>query len=381
MAQQTPPFALQNASHSAALFRQAVSSLLYQAGPMDGTSYVVSAQSTPNMTVQVAGGWTWADGTQVASVTGQNFSTQASYFGINDAPATLTIATANGTNPRIDVVYAAVADQQYSGSTNNIVLGVQTGTAASSPLVPTLPVNAIDLAHVRVNASVTSILNTNITATSTGQSATAGGLVVGTPIPCTSGTRPSGTRLGQPIYETDTQRLLVQNGGSFTPVMSFTVVCTSGTRPTSPLLGQYIYETDTASMRLWTGSAWALIPNVTSWTAFVPTSTTQLSNVASGPVGGGANSPVWGWRVEGNRVFCRGWTASTAGIAPASALTTAIPAAFRPPAVTSLNVSIDSPSTMVELRLEMDTTGVMYCWHALSAGSYLNFDQVSWPLS
>lgn len=286
MAQQTPPYAIQAASHSAALFRQALSSLLYQTGPMDGASYLVSAQSTPNMTVQVSAGWLWVDGTQVANATGQNFSTQASYFGLNDAPVTLTVTTANGSNPRIDVVVAVVTDAQYSGATNNITLAVVAGTPASSPVVPTLPNNAISLAQIAVGAAVTSITNSNITATSTGNSSALGGIVQGTLVPCTSSTRPSltFTRRGQLIHETDTTQLRIATGGAWTTFGSSTLSCTSTTHPSSPVTGMTVYETDTGFEVVWTGTAWVRINGLsdTGWTTLTPNAG---NGFAAGPIG------------------------------------------------------------------------------------------------
>jgi hypothetical protein len=64
-----------------------------------------------------------------------------------------TIAAADPTNPRIDVVYAG----------NDGLIGVATGTPAGSPVAPSFPFTAIALAHVAVGATVTSILNADIT--------------------------------------------------------------------------------------------------------------------------------------------------------------------------------------------------------------------------
>ena len=58
MATQSPPFTLQNAAHSAALFRQAAFSAFGQGGTLNAADLIVSAQSTPNMSVQVAAGRT-----------------------------------------------------------------------------------------------------------------------------------------------------------------------------------------------------------------------------------------------------------------------------------------------------------------------------------
>jgi hypothetical protein len=85
------------------------------------------------------------------------------YTSYNDAAVTASIATANATNPRIDLVCLTVNDAYYTGSTNNIVVNVVTGTPAGSPTVPSTPANSIALAQVYVGAAVTSITNSNIT--------------------------------------------------------------------------------------------------------------------------------------------------------------------------------------------------------------------------
>lgn len=166
MVAQSPPYALQNSAHSAALFRQATSSaFLPGGGVLAAGELAVTAQATPNMSVAVAGGRAWIPGTQIANVTGQTFSTQAAYFGLNDAPVSLTISAADPTNPRIDRVVAYVQDAFYSGAVNSLSLAVVTGTPAASPSAPAAPSNALTLATVAVAANATSITTANITVT------------------------------------------------------------------------------------------------------------------------------------------------------------------------------------------------------------------------
>lgn len=164
------PFALQNGSHSASLFRQAVSSVVPNAGGVVAAGDLnVTQTGTPSMGVVVGVGRAWVPGTNVANFSGFTYSSQAMYFALNDASVTLTIAAADPTNPRIDIVCLTVNDSQYTGSTNNAVLQVITGTPAASPTAPTAPANTLVLANVAVAANATSIGNANIT-----QKATAG---------------------------------------------------------------------------------------------------------------------------------------------------------------------------------------------------------------
>jgi hypothetical protein len=85
----------------------------------------------------------------------------------NDAQDTLTITTADPTNPRIDLVCATVRDAFYSGANNDVIFQVIAGTPAGSPVAPALPANSISLATVAVGAAVTQINTANITDTRT----------------------------------------------------------------------------------------------------------------------------------------------------------------------------------------------------------------------
>lgn len=162
------PFALQNSSHSASLFRQAVSSLVPAGGGLvTNGDLAVTQTGTPSMNVSIGVGRCWIPGTNVGNVSGGNFSSQAMYYGQNESPYTASVATSDPINPRIDVVYAAVQDSQYSGVSNAGVLSVVTGvptSGASYPAnAPAIPSNATALAYVVVAANATSIVNANIT--------------------------------------------------------------------------------------------------------------------------------------------------------------------------------------------------------------------------
>ena len=322
MAQQTPPFVIQASSHSAALFRQMLQATWMRTGIPDSLSFGVAAQATPNMTVLLQGGQSIIDGSQVSAIFGSTgLSTQGDYFGLNDAQVTLTIATSNSL-PRIDVVYVAVNDAQYSGATNNVVLGVVTGTPNASPTVPALPNNAQSLAQVLVAANVSSITNGAITKTD-GSSITGAAIVAGTMYPCTTTTRPAGPRVGQPIYETDTTQLRVQNAsGAWQTFASTTLACTSTTRPSSPVAGMTVYETDTGLCKVYTGSAWATInvysPPDTGWQSLTV-------NTAAGFAAGPTLTPRY--RVYDNVAYVQ---IEVSGTWAANAVITTLPTAARP---------------------------------------------------
>ena len=155
MAVQSPLYVIQNASHPAKTFRQANGYYVNTEGVGTTGDLAVTANSTPAMNVDVAAGEVWIKGD---SATDQGF-----YFGYNDATVNLAIASADGSNPRIDIVVAQVNDAAYSGSANNSELKVITGTAAASPSAPSLPSSAYKLATIAVGAGVTTIVSGNIT--------------------------------------------------------------------------------------------------------------------------------------------------------------------------------------------------------------------------
>ncbi|MHB8671815.1 MAG: hypothetical protein ACYDAD_14855, partial [Acidimicrobiales bacterium] len=122
---------------------------------MGGGDLAVTANGTPNMSVNVAAGEIWIPG----SIT----TRQGLYYGLNDASVNLTITPSDPTNPRNDLVVATVQDAQYAGATNTWLLQVIAGTPAGTPLDPTVPANSYKLARVVVAANAASIVSGNIT--------------------------------------------------------------------------------------------------------------------------------------------------------------------------------------------------------------------------
>jgi hypothetical protein len=168
MAMSSVPYALQNATHNANLFRQAVASGIPPGGGIvTPGDFTVTQTGTPSMAVIVGVGRIWIPGTEVANVTGGNFSSQSMYYAENESADTRTVATSDPTNPRIDVVYAYVKDQAYSGTLNvsdyAVATGVPTPGATYPTNAPTLPNNALALAWINVPAGASSIINSNIT--------------------------------------------------------------------------------------------------------------------------------------------------------------------------------------------------------------------------
>ena len=86
---------------------------------------------------------------------------QGGYITGTMTSASLTLAAADSSNYRIDLVCVTVNDLGTSSS--NAVVQVVTGTPASSPSAPSLPANSISLAQVLVPPGSSSISTGNIT--------------------------------------------------------------------------------------------------------------------------------------------------------------------------------------------------------------------------
>jgi hypothetical protein len=157
MTLQTPPSWLQAGSYPAQYDRLTAQALWATTGIIGSSSLAITANSPAGMSVRVASGW--------AAIVGTTTSNMGVYTIFNDAQDTLTITTADPTNPRIDLVCATVRDAFYSGANNDVIFQVIAGTPAGSPVAPSLPANSISLATVAVGAAVTQINTGNITDT------------------------------------------------------------------------------------------------------------------------------------------------------------------------------------------------------------------------
>ncbi len=135
MALRTPPSWLQNGSHPAENDRLTAQAIFATTGIVTSGSMAVTANSPVGMSVLVASGW--------AAIVGTTQANMGTYLAYNDATDTLTITTADPTNPRIDRVVVTVNDAYYVGATNNVVLSVLAGTPAGSPTAPATPANSI----------------------------------------------------------------------------------------------------------------------------------------------------------------------------------------------------------------------------------------------
>ena len=155
MALRTPPSWLQNGSHPAENDRLTTQAIFKTTGVVNAGDLTISQNGTPNMSVNVSAGW--------AAIVGTTQGNMGTYLAYNDAATNLTITTANGSNPRIDLICVSVSDSYYVGTTNSVAFNVVAGTPAASPSVPATPANSIALGQIAVGTGVTSILTANIT--------------------------------------------------------------------------------------------------------------------------------------------------------------------------------------------------------------------------
>jgi H-type lectin domain len=204
MAEINPPGWLQNRTdHTAQTDRTLADTLTAGSAVVGINDFKVTQRAAgANMSVDVAGGLAFVEGTESA--------TQGAYTVRSDStPTNVAISASNPTLPRIDLIVARVQDAFYSGSTNSWSIQAVTGTAASGPTAPAAPNNSLILAQISVGANVTTITNANITDKRT----ISWGRLYSGDLVCTSTTRPANPWQGLTIFETDTLSQYIYSGG------------------------------------------------------------------------------------------------------------------------------------------------------------------------
>jgi hypothetical protein len=160
-----------------------ITAFFYDQGIVNGSG------GAPGTTVGVLGGVLGGAGLWVSPGTGMTVTVQpGSYVVPNTATptaggyastlssqATLTVQTADPSNPRIDLVVAYVYDN--GDNTSFGAVEIITGVAASSPSAPAAPANSITLGQINVPAAATSITSAMITDLRTFTTAVGGILV------------------------------------------------------------------------------------------------------------------------------------------------------------------------------------------------------------
>lgn len=156
----------------AALLNPGASGLQAQAGVRPGSGLAVSVSGS---TVTITPG--------VAVVQGGSSTAQGPYMLIVDANVTKTLTAADGTNPRVDLVYARIRDTDAdgSGARDGDVL-LLTGAAAASPAAPT-PTDASWTPLATITVPKSGGGSPVVSYASRAYTAAAGGLTVGSVAP------------------------------------------------------------------------------------------------------------------------------------------------------------------------------------------------------
>lgn len=245
-------------------------------GPPSADSLAVKASSGMNITVNAG----------MAFVQGSTAANSGIYTVDLDTTSTITVATADPTNPRIDNVIVQVTDLGTSGST--AVITLQTGTPAPSPSAPALPANSLLLATVAVAANTTTIVSGNIT---DGRQFTVaqGGIV---PVSSLAPGAAMVATNGQYAHEYSTGRLRVGDGFGFArqpKIAAFGAVTATGSGTAA--VGSFSTIATTASITT-DGSTEVMI--YASWGSLTPgsgTATGDFCNLAIYMDGAGGLGP------------------------------------------------------------------------------------------
>ena len=185
MATLNPPYAEQNASHSAQLFRQVVASqyVAPSAAPLVSSYNSLFGQGVGwGLAGTVGSGVVGSGDLAVSQHTGTDMNVQVFpgacliprtsitagglyYCTTDNTVLVVPIATASGANFRNDIIIATAIDTQYGGGSNTWTISAVTGTlgASAATSLAAIPANSIALAVVYVGISVTGITNANIT--------------------------------------------------------------------------------------------------------------------------------------------------------------------------------------------------------------------------
>lgn len=220
---------------------------------LNGTSRPLGAVSgrRPGLGLSVtatSSTWTVQPG---AAVIDPGFTTaQAPYEMSSDAVVTGPVTAANASNPRIDIVYVQVNDTVIDGSgLRNAQILYLAGTAAASPVAPTLPARSLLLATINV--------------------------------PTLGGGSP--TTSAYPNWSVSAGGVLPVSNGTFRDAIL-----------TNPYDGQVVYDQTLNAVEVYDGGAWRVL--VQDRTTYVPTWT------CAGGAPSVGNGTLTGWyQIVGRR--------------------------------------------------------------------------------
>lgn len=150
---ETQPFPLQGLCYTAGEFREGLADEVCGEGVVDvhGGDLLVTTGGA-GLDLFVAAGSAYILNNESSGETQM-------YRVLNDASATVTAATADATNPRIDIVVGTVSDAEYPAGTDTWVLQIVSGTPTGGATLTnltgaaTVPDNSVLLAYVLVPAT------------------------------------------------------------------------------------------------------------------------------------------------------------------------------------------------------------------------------------
>lgn len=246
MAERNPVSWLNAGAHTAENDRLTEGGVLFGEGVDDSAALKISAPG--GMFARVAAGW--------FAVLGTNSGTQGKYKGYQDANVDKSVAPADGTNPRKDLVIARVIDAAYVGGIiNQWQLEVVTGTPAGSPVEPALPANSLKLAVITVTAGAAAVTAGMISDTRKYASAVGGGIAV------LSTDTPTKTRPGLRRFNTDKNSQQVRNAADSAWLdMGNIHIAAYANLPTNVVNGAWGFDPTTGITYRYTGSSWAGAP-------------------------------------------------------------------------------------------------------------------------
>jgi len=137
---------------SSGLGSSSASNIGVGSGVRQGNNGPLRVAVSSGLSVTVNPGMSVIQGTAAAN--------SGAYSNTLDSVATLTCATADPVNPRLDTVCVTVTDVGTSSSAT--VVQIVTGTPASSPVAPTLPANSLALCNIAVAANATTLVSGNL---------------------------------------------------------------------------------------------------------------------------------------------------------------------------------------------------------------------------
>lgn len=135
------PLYLANEAYSPTMFRRITAALYPLAGVIGPASFKITAGGTADLT--------YAAGQAVIHPRGSTSTLiQSAYLVTDTAGGTITVPSAPTVNPRYDVVILTVRDSEVSGSDDDAIIQIISGSEAASPTAPSLPDRSLALATV-----------------------------------------------------------------------------------------------------------------------------------------------------------------------------------------------------------------------------------------